>query len=82
MSTREIYDISYKQGVFLFEGGIQNEGMIVPHYNIRLARIEYFFIPSSRIEDYYKAKARNEHEAHRYFGNEVPEGSIKRASVQ
>jgi len=80
MSTREIQDIAYKPGVFLFEGGGQNEGMIVPRYNIRLAKIEYYFIPSSRLDDYNSAKARYGQEAHRYFGNLVPEGSIKMAS--
>ncbi len=77
MSAREIQDIAYKQSVFLFEGGSRNEGMIVPRYNIQLAKIEYFFIPSSRIEDYKTAKAGNDHEAHRYFGKLVPEGAIR-----
>lgn len=79
MSTKEIYDIAYKPGKFMFEGGQQNEGMIVPRYNIRLAKIEYFFIPSSRMEDYVNAKSKSEHEAHKYFGNLIPENAIKQA---
>ena len=79
MSTREIQDIAYKPGVFMFEGGTKNEGMIVPQYNIRLAKIEYFFIPSSRLTDYNQAKASSQHAAHRYFGNLIPEESIKQA---
>jgi hypothetical protein len=79
MSTREIQDIAFKPGVFMFEGGERNEGMIVPRYNIRLAKIEYFFIPSSRLNDYAAAKANYEHEAHRYYGNLIPEGTIKQA---
>lgn len=79
MSTREIQDIAYKPGVFLFEGGRQNAGMIVPQYNISLAKIEYYFIPSSRLEDYTKAKLSSQHAAHRYYGNLIPEDSIKQA---
>jgi len=81
MSTREIQDIAFKPGVFMFDGGIQNEGMIVPQYNIRLAKIEYYFIPSSRLEDYNKAKQASSHAAHRYYGNLVPESSIKQARI-
>jgi hypothetical protein len=81
MSTREIQDITFKMGVFMFEGGSQNEGMIVPHYNIRDAKIEYFFIPSSRVEEYNKAKASYQHDAYRYYGNQVPEQSIKQARL-
>jgi len=81
MSTREIQDIAYKPGVFLFDGGVQNEGMIVPQYNIRLAKIEYYFIPSSRIEDYQKAKQTSTYAAHRYYGNIIPESSIKQAMI-
>jgi hypothetical protein len=81
MSTREIQDIAFKPGVFMFEGGSENEGMIVPRYNIRLAKIEYYFIPSSRIEDYNKAKTRQHHEAHRYYGNLIPEGAIRQARL-
>jgi hypothetical protein len=79
MSTREIQDIAYKQGLFLFNGGIKNEGMIVPQYNISLAKIEYYFIPSSRIKDYETAKSSSQHAAHRYYGNLIPEDSIKQA---
>ena len=81
MSTREIQDIAFKPGVFLFEGGIKNEGMIVPQYNISQARIEYYFIPSSRLKDYEKAKSSSQHAAHRYYGNLVPEGSIRQAMI-
>jgi len=81
MSTREIQDIAYKPGVFLFDGGLQNEGMIVPQYNIRLAKIEYYFIPSSRLDDYQKAKLSSQHAAHRYYGNLIPEDSIKQAMI-
>jgi hypothetical protein len=81
MSTREIQDIAYRKGVFLFEGGNQNEGMIVPRYNIPQAKIEYYFIPSSRIADYNSAKARADQDAHRYYGNLVPEGAIQRATI-
>ena len=62
-------------------GGIKNEGMIVPQYNIRLAKIEYYFIPSSRIKDYETAKLSSQHAAHRYYGNLVPEDSIKQAML-
>jgi len=79
MSTREIQDIAFKSGVFMFDGGIKNEGMIVPRYNIRLAKIEYYFIPASRLEDYNKAKQASTHAAHIYYGNLIPESSIKQA---
>ena len=81
MSTREIQDIAFKEGIFTFEGGTKNEGMIVPRYNIRLAKIEYFFIPSTLIKDYEKAKASAQHEAYRYYGNLIPENSIQQASL-
>ncbi len=77
MSTREIHHSSNKPAVIFFEGGIQNKGMIVPRYNIRLAKIEYFFIPSSRIHAYLNAKEQRQHEAYRYYGTQVEESSIK-----
>jgi len=79
MSTSEIQDIVFKAGVFVFEGGNKNEGMIVPHYNIQSAKIEYFFIPSSRINDYMQAREKQHQEAYRYYGNLVEEGAIKQA---
>ena len=81
MSTKEIHDIAFKQGVFMFEGGTQNEGMIVPHYNIRLAKIEYFFIPSSLIAEYRNAKEKYQNEAYKYYGNLIPDGGIKQAMI-
>ncbi len=76
MSTREIYDIVYKPAVFFFEGGTQKEGMIIPRYNIRLAKIEYYFIPASKIDDYQKAKENFDREAPRYYGSLVDEHII------
>jgi hypothetical protein len=81
MSTREIQDIAYKQGLFMFDGGIKNEGMIVPQYNISLAKIEYYFIPSALIKSYENAKLASKHAAHRYYGNLIPEDSIKQAML-
>jgi hypothetical protein len=81
MSTREICDISFKKGIFLFEGGVRNEGMIVPHYNIALAKIEYFFIPSGNIAEYNNAKIKNPFDASRYYGNLIPDGALQHAAV-
>jgi len=77
MSTREIQDIAFKNGIIMFEGGAQNEGMIVPRYNIRLGKIEYFFIPSSRIHAYESAREQCLQDAYRYFGTLVEESTIK-----
>lgn len=76
MSTREIYNLSNKPGVFLFEDGRKNAGMLVPHYNIRRGKIEYYFVPSSRIEDYQKARENFVRDAYRYYGNLIDESAI------
>jgi hypothetical protein len=53
--------------------------MIVPKYNIREGKIEYYFIPSSHLNDYRKARAKDQPEAHRYYGNLILENSIRQA---
>jgi hypothetical protein len=81
MSTREIHSIIYQLGIFLFRGGSINEGMLVARYNISEARIEYYFIHTSRVNEYRAAKNAYDSHAHIRLGNRIEEASILRAEI-
>ena len=81
MSTREVQEIIHQLGVFMFRGGQVNEGMLIARYNISEARIEYYFIHTSKLEDYKKAKAGHDTSAHQRLGNMIDVNSIIRAQL-
>ena len=81
MSTREIQNIVHQLGVFMFRGGSINEGMLVARYNISEARIEYYFIHTSKMNDYREAKNAHENNAHKRLGNMVDVNTIIRAQL-
>ena len=81
MSTTEIQGIIYQLGIFLFIGGAVNEGMVVARYNIREARIEYYFIHTSKLDDYKHAKSNHEIYAHQRLGHIIDVNSIIRAQL-
>ncbi|MEY4593940.1 MAG: hypothetical protein RIQ47_350 [Bacteroidota bacterium] len=76
MSTHELHQLIHQQGIFQFFDGRQEEGMIISRYNIRQGRVEYYFIPNSKLEDYMKANANHTSDAHLRFGNEVDVANI------
>lgn len=81
MSTKEIQEIIHQMGIFMFRGGQINEGMLIARYNIRDARIEYYFIQTAKLEDYKKAKENHDTSAHQRLGNMVDVNSIIRAQL-
>lgn len=81
MSTREIQDIIFQPCIFRLRNGGSTEGMIVARYNIKEARVEYYFIPSGSVNDYMKAKLNQEREAHNRLGNQIDAGTIIHAEV-
>ena len=81
MSIREVQDIIHQLGVFMFHGGLINEGMLVARYNINEAKIEYYFIHTSKVNDYRQAKSSHEREAHKRFGHPVDVNSIIKAQL-
>jgi hypothetical protein len=81
MSTREIQGIIYQLGIFLFRGGSVNEGMVVARYNIAAAKIEYYFIHTSKLDDYRNAKGNHELLAHQRLGHMIDVNTIVRAQL-
>jgi len=81
MSTREIQEIIYQLGVFMFRGGAINEGMVVARYNIMEAKIEYYFIHTSKLTDYRTAKSNHDLEAHRRLGHRIDVQTIIKAQL-
>ena len=81
MSTREVQEIIQQLGVFMFRGGLIKEGMLVARYNIRDAKIEYYFIHTSNLEDYRKAKTAHDTGAHQRLGDMIEANSIIRAQL-
>jgi hypothetical protein len=81
MSTREIQGIIYQLGVFLFRGGVVNEGMVVARYNIMEAKIEYYFIHTSKLSEYNDAKRNYDLLAHKKLGHIIEVNSIIRAQL-
>jgi hypothetical protein len=81
MSTREIQGIIYQLGVFLFRKGAVNEGMVVARYNIMEAKIEYYFIHTSKLSDYNNAKSNYDLHAHKKLGHMIDVNSIIRAQL-
>ncbi len=81
MSTREVQEIIHQLGVFVFRGGQINEGMLIARYNIKNARIEYYFIHTSKLEEYKKAKNSHDLEAPQRLGYLIEANSIIRAQL-
>lgn len=81
MSTKEVQQIIHHLGIFIFRGGQINEGVLIPRYNIREARIEYYFIHTSQLDEYRKAKGNHDNNAHLHFGNLIDANTIIRAQL-
>jgi len=81
MSTREIQEIIYQLGVFMFRGGAVDEGMVVARYNIMEAKIEYYFIHTSKLSDYRNAKSNHDLQAHQRLGHRIDVQTIIRAQL-
>ena len=81
MSTREVLDIIHQLGLFMFRGGSINEGMLIARYNIREARIEYYFIQTSRLNEYREAKRAHDQLAHIRLGQPIDVNTIIRAQL-
>ena len=76
MSTHELQQLIHQHGVFQFNDGRQENGMIISRYNIREGRLEYFFIPNSLLDEYKKAVANHQQDAHIRFGHVVEVSNI------
>ena len=81
MSTREIQDVVHQLGVFMFRNGAVNEGMVVARYNITDARIEYYFIHTSKVNEYREAKKSHDATAHKRIGSMIDVNTIIRAQL-
>jgi hypothetical protein len=81
MSAREIQDIIHQLGVFMFRGGTINEGMLVARYNISEARIEYYFIHTSKLTEYREARKAHDMDAQNRLGNKIDINAIIRAQL-
>ena len=81
MSTREIQEIIYQLGVFMFRGGAVDEGMVVARYNISEAKIEYYFIHTSKLIEYKNAKKDHDKQAHKRLGNMIDVNTIIKAQL-
>ena len=81
MSTKEIQDIIHQLGVFMFRGGNINEGMVVARYNIKEARIEYYFIETARLNEYRQAKSAHDMQAYSRLGRIIDVNTIIRAQL-
>ena len=81
MSIREVQDIIYRLGVFMFRGGLVNEGMVVARYNISDAKIDYYFIHTSKVNDYRQASNSQARDAHKRYGHPVDINSIIKAQL-
>ena len=76
MSTHELQQLIHQQGEFHFIDGRQETGMIISRYNIPEGRVEYFFIPNNRVEEYKRSIANHNSDAHIQFGIEVDVANI------
>lgn len=76
MSTHELHQLMHQKAIFHFNDGREEKGMIVSRYNIREGRVEYFFIPANLLEEYNKAMANHQHDAHIRFGHVVEVSNI------
>ena len=81
MSAREIQEIIYQLGVFMFRGGVIDEGMVVTRYNIMEAKIEYYFIHTSKLNEFRNAKNNHDHLAHKRLGHRIDVSTIVKAQL-
>ena len=81
MSTREIQDIIFQPCLFRFRDGGTTQGMIIARYNIREARIEYYFIPGKSLPAYRSARDSHDLNAHQRLGNPVDLSTILHAQL-
>ncbi len=65
----------------MFRGGKINEGMLIARYNISEAKIEYYFIHTSKLNDYKEAKNSHDNTAHQRLGNMIDVNTIVRAQL-
>jgi hypothetical protein len=79
MSIREMQNIIYQQGLFTFQDGRKDEGMVVSRYNIPEARVEYYFIPAGNLLAFQSARSHHDLDAHKKMGQQVDIGSILEA---
>ena len=81
MSTHEIREMISKTGHFVFADGHNDEGMIICRYNIPVAKLEYYLIPSDNISAYNKARLSYEPDAHVRLGKQIDIESISNARM-
>jgi hypothetical protein len=81
MSTHEIQDLIFHKGLFTFNDGRQDEGMLISRYNIPEAQVEYYFIPSMNVVAYQAARSHSDALAHKKLGMMVDIGNILNAKL-
>jgi hypothetical protein len=81
MSIREIQNLIYQHGLFTFSDGRKDEGMVISRYNIKDARVEFYFIPSGNLLAFESARSHHDLEAHKKMGQLVDVQSIVTATT-
>lgn len=81
MSTRELQQFIFQEGLFFFSDGKQDQGMVVSRYNIPEAKVEYYFIPAGHVLAYNSARSQHDLNAHRKLGFLVDANSITSAKL-
>lgn len=81
MSIREMQNLIYQQGNFTFSDGRKDEGMVISRYNIKEARVEFYFIPAKNLLAFESARSHHDLEAHKKMGQLVDVQSIVTATT-
>ncbi len=81
MSQREIQQFIHHPGMFTFNDGKANEGMIIVRYNIPEGKVEYYFIPAENMVAYQSAKSHHDLNAHRILGTNINIEDIRSAEM-
>ncbi|HNQ61743.1 MAG TPA: hypothetical protein PKJ62_05075 [Bacteroidia bacterium] len=81
MSRREIQQFIHHPGLFTFNDGKANQGMIIVRYNIPEGKIEYYFIPEENVIAYQSAKSHQDLHAHRVLGTQINVEDIRSAEI-
>ena len=62
-------NLIYQQGNFTFSDGRKDEGMVISRYNIKEARVEFYFIPAKNLLAFESARSHHDLEAHKKWVN-------------
>lgn len=81
MSILELQNLIYQHGTFTFSDGRKEEGMVISRYNIKEARVEFYFIPSKNLLAFDSARSHHDLEAHKKMGQLVDLQSIVTANT-